>query len=498
MTAHVAAPQPIPSTLRLPEHRDAYYDGGWHRPVKGGYADTVNPGTGETLGKVAHCDGDDVDRAVAAAQAGYREWRDVLPLERAKILKRIAAILRENAGELAMIDAADCGNPVSEMIADAMVAAAQTEFFAGLVTEMKGNSIPMGPNVMNFSVREPLGVIGRIIPFNHPFMFCAGKSAAPLAAGNVVIVKPPEQSPLSSLRLAELLDGVLPKGVFNVLPGGREVGSALASHPGIAKVALIGSLPTGKAVMRAAAETVKPLLLELGGKNALIAYPDADPEEVAAAAVGGMNFTWCGQSCGSTSRLFLHEKIYDRVLELMKQRIARFKPGIPTDPKTTMGAIVSKAQYERVLGYIASAKEEGARLLTGGKRPDDAALANGFYVEPTVFADVTPDMRIAREEIFGPVQAVLKWSDEAAMIKELNAPEYGLTCSIWTNDINTAMRTAARVEAGFVWVNEVSKHFLGAPFGGFKQSGMGREECFEEMFTYTQEKNIHIRFKNAG
>ncbi|WP_137046012.1 aldehyde dehydrogenase family protein [Pseudolabrys sp. FHR47] len=498
MTAHVTTPQPFPSTVRLPEHRDAYYDGAWHKPVGGGYADTINPGTGESLGKVAVCDGADVDRTVAAAQAAYREWRDVLPLERAKILKRIAAILRDNAGELAMIDAADGGNPVSEMVSDAMVAAAQIEFFAGLVTEMKGNSIPMGPNVMNFSVREPLGVVGRIIPFNHPFMFCAGKSAAPLAAGNVVIIKPPEQAPLSSLRLAELLDGVLPKGVFNVLPGGREVGAALAGHPGIAKVALIGSLPTGKAVMRAAAETVKPVLLELGGKNALIAYPDADPEEVAAAAVGGMNFTWCGQSCGSTSRLFLHEKIYDRVLELMKQRIARFKPGIPTDPKTTMGAIVSKLQYERVLSYIASAKEEGARLLTGGKRPDDEALKNGFYVEPTVFADVTPTMRIAREEIFGPVQAVLKWSDEAEMIKTVNAPEYGLTCSIWTNDINTAMRTAARVEAGFVWVNEVSKHFLGAPFGGFKQSGIGREECFEEMFSFTQEKNIHIRFKKAG
>lgn len=498
MTAPMTVPQAIPATVCLPEHRDAYYDGAWHKPAGGNYADTINPGTAESLGKVAVCDGADVDRAVLAAQAAFREWRDVLPLERAKILKKIAAILRANAGELAMIDAADGGNPVSEMVSDAMVAAAQTEFFAGLVTEMKGNSIPMGPNVMNFSVREPLGVVGRIIPFNHPFMFCAGKSAAPLAAGNAVIIKPPEQAPLSSLRLAELLDGVLPKGVFNVLPGGREVGAALAGHPGIAKIALIGSLPTGKAVMRAAAETVKPVLLELGGKNALIAYPDADPEEVAAAAVGGMNFTWCGQSCGSTSRLFLHDKIHDKVLELMKQRIARFKPGIPTDPKTTMGAIVSKAQYERVLSYIASAKEEGARLLTGGKRPDDEALKNGFYVEPTVFVDVTPTMRIAREEIFGPVQAVLKWSDEADMIRCVNAPEYGLTCSIWTNDINVAMRTAARVEAGFVWVNEVSKHFLGAPFGGFKQSGIGREECFEEMFSFTQEKNIHIRFKNAG
>ena len=261
----------------------------------------------------------------------------MLPLERAKMLRRIADVLRAHAQELAMIDAADCGNPVAEMVSDAMVAAAQTEFFAGLVTEMKGSSVPMGPGVVNFSVREPRGVVGRIIPFNHPFMFCMGKSAAPLAAGNTVVVKPPEQSPLSSLRLAELIDGILPPGVFNVLPGGKECGAALAGHKDVAMVALVGSVPTGRAVMRAAADTVKPVMLELGGKNALIGYPDADPDEVAGAVVAGMNFTWCGQSCGSTSRAFIHEKIYDAVLARVKERIKHFKPGIPTDPATTMG-----------------------------------------------------------------------------------------------------------------------------------------------------------------
>ena len=497
MTSAVPPQIAIPKQVTLPAHRDAYYGGQWHKPIAGGYVDSINPGTGEVLGTVMNGSAADVDAAVAAAGAAFREWRRVPPLERAKMLKRIAQILRENAGELAMIDAADCGNPVSEMVSDAMVAAAQMEFFAGLVTEMKGASIPMGPDVVNFSVREPLGVVGRIIPFNHPFMFCAGKSAAPLAAGNTVVIKPPEQAPLSSLRLAELCDGLLPPGVFNVVPGGREVGAAIAAHPGIAMVALVGSVPTGRAVMKAASDTIKPVLLELGGKNALIAYPDADPDEVAGGVIGGMNFTWCGQSCGSTSRAFVHEKIYDAVLERVKARAAHFKPGLPTDPATTMGAIVTKAQYERVLGFIDSAKKEGARLLCGGGRPADPRLAKGFYVEPTIFADMREDMTIARQEIFGPVLGIFKWSDEARMLAQVNAVEYGLTCSIWTNDISVAHRTAMNVEAGFIWINEVGKHFLGAPFGGYKQSGIGREECFAELMSFTQEKNIHVRLRPA-
>src|SRR4051795_3147649 len=491
------APAKIDTTLKLPVNRGCYYGGAWHAPLSSREADTINPGTGEALGKVADAGVADVDAAVAAAKVAFKEWRNVLPLERAKMLRRIAEVLRKHAEELAMIDAADCGNPVAEMVSDAMVAAAQTEFFAGLVTEMKGHSIPMGPNAVNFSVREPRGVIGRIIPFNHPFMFCAGKSAAPIAAGNTVVVKPPEQSPLSSLRLAELIDGILPPGVFNVVPGGKEVGATLASHKDVAMVALIGSVPTGRAVMRAASETVKPVMLELGGKNALIAYADADPDEVAGAVIAGMNFTWCGQSCGSTSRAFVHEKIYDAVLERVKNSVKRYKPRIPTDPAATMGAIVSKQQFDRVMSYIASAKQEGARLLTGGGPPNDPKLAKGFYVEPTVFADVNMTMRIAREEIFGPVLGILKWSNEATMLEEVNSVEYGLTASIWTNDISTAHRTAAAVEAGFVWINEVGKHFLGTPFGGFKQSGIGREECFEEMLAFTQEKNIHVRLRPA-
>jgi betaine-aldehyde dehydrogenase len=486
------------AALRLPAHRDPYYAGKWQKPKSDRYVERIAPGSGKSLGKVIDGTVADAEAAIAAAKAAFREWRRVPPLERARMLRAIADVLRKNGDELAMLDAADCGNPYAEMVRDANAGAAQLEFYAGLVTEMKGQSIPMGPDVVNFSVREPFGVVGRIIPFNHPFMFAAGKSGAPLAAGNTVVLKPPEQAPLSALRLAELIDGILPPGVWNVVPGGREVGQVLASHPDIAMVALIGSVPTGRAVMKAASDSLKPVLLELGGKNALIAFPDADLDAVSAAVVDGMNFTWCGQSCGSTSRAFVHEKIYDEVVRRAAESIKRYKPGDPTDPATTMGSIISQVQYDRVMKYIAAGKEDGARLVSGGKRPDDQRLAKGLFIEPTIFADVTMDMRIGKEEIFGPVLSVFKWSDEDKMLAEVNKVEYGLTCSIWTNDLATAHRTAAAVEAGYVWINDVSKHFLGAPFGGYKQSGIGREECIEELLRFTREKNINVNLKRRS
>lgn len=482
----------------LPVHRNLYYGGAWHPSISGARTGVISPSTGGSLGDMAEAGPADVDEAVAAAAAAYREWRRVAPAERAKILRQIAGIIRANAHELALIDAIDGGMPVEEMLRDVANAASQYEFFAGLVTEMKGSSVPLGPDSINFSVREPRGVIGRVIPFNHPFMFCAAKSAAPMAAGNTVIVKPPEQASLSALRFAELVDGVLPPGVFNVLPGGRDAGAALASHVDVAMVSLIGSVAAGRAVMRSAAETIKPILLELGGKNALVAMADADPDEVADGVVAGMNFTWCGQSCGSTSRAFLHASIHDQVVERVKQRMAKFQPGDPTDPVTTMGAIISQAQMEKVLGFIEQTKSEGATLLHGGKRSADPLLANGFFVEPTVFTDVTPSMRIATEEVFGPVLSIFRWSDEAEMLRQVNGVEYGLTCSIWTNDIRNAHRLAADVQAGYVWINEVSRHFLGTPFGGYKQSGLGREECLEELLAYTQEKHIHVNLKRPA
>lgn len=481
------------SHFRLPEHRTLFYGGAWHS-ASGGTSSITSPSTGESLGTYALASTGDMDAAVAAAREGYGIWRSVAPAERARILREMARRLAAHGEELAWIDAVDGGSPVTELMKDVAVSIATIEYFAGLVTEMKGSSVPLGDGRVNFSVREPLGVVGRIIPFNHPFMFCAAKSAAPLAAGNAVIVKPPEQASLSSLRVAELVGDLFPAGVFNVVTGDRVAGAALAGHEGVDKIALIGSAAAGRAVMKAGAERIRPALLELGGKNALIAFPDADPDEVAQAAISGMNFGWCGQSCGSTSRAFLHSSIYDAVIERMPQHVDRHVPGLSADPASTMGALISHEHRDRVMSFIAKGREEGATCIYGGGIPQDAALAKGAYLEPTVFTGVTQDMTIATDEIFGPVLSVLKWDDEAKMLDEVNAPIYGLTCSIWTNDLTKAHATAAAVQAGFIWVNEVSRHFLGTPFGGYKQSGIGREECLEELLTFTQEKNIHIRF----
>lgn len=476
----------------LPRHRELFVAGGWVATAAGGGAETWNPATGETLGIVAQADAFDVDRAVKAAWDGFVEWRVLTPLARGRILREAAAIVRANGRELALIDSANTGNPIREMIHDAEIAATSIEYFAGLATELKGETLPMGPNALNYTVREPLGVIVRINAYNHPFLFAGMRMGAPLAAGNSLIVKPPEQAPLSSLRLAELIGHLFPPGVFSVLPGGQECGQALVEHPLVAKVGVIGSVPTGKAVYRSGAGTLKKLALELGGKNAMIAYPDADPDKIAAGAVRGMNFGWAGQSCGSTSRLFLHDAVHDAVLERIVAALAKVKPGIPTDEATTMGCLVSAVQRDKVLSYIDIAQAEGARLVTGGKAPNDPALANGYFIEPTVFADVRPDMRIAREEVFGPILAVIRWTDEADMLRAVNASELGLTASIWTNDLKTAHRAAAAVQAGYVWINHCSNHFLGAPFGGYKQSGLGREESIEELLDSSQVKNVHV------
>ena len=483
------------ASVILPDQRGLYYGGGWHEAAGGGLMETTSPSTAESLGKVSWADALDVDLAVTAAEAGFREWRRVKPLERARILREAATIIRANGRELALIDAADCGNPVAEMVRDAEFGAASLDYFAGLVLEMKGATIPMGEGMLNYTLREPLGVVVRINAYNHPFMFAVVRAGAPLAAGNSLIIKPPEQAPLSSLRLAELIGPLFPAGAFNVLPGGRACGEALVAHPGVAKIGLIGSVPTGRAILRGAAETMKKVSLELGGKNALIAYADADPERVAAGVVGGMNFTWCGQSCGSTSRAFLHESLHDVVLERVAARVRGIKPGLPTSFETQMGCLVSQAQYEKVLRYVAWGQEDGARLICGGAPPTDPELDRGLFIEPAVFADVRPGMRIAKEEIFGPVLSVFRWSNEAEMMRAVNDVEYGLTASIWTNDLMTAHCAAAAVEAGYVWVNQTSTHFLGAPFGGWKQSGLGREESIDEMLDCTQLKNVNIAFR---
>lgn len=477
----------------LPRHRDLYYGGQWMAPAGRQYAPTYNPANGEVAGETAQAGAADVDAAVQAASQAFASWRKTRPAERAALLRQAAAILRDNAEELAMLDAINTGNPVREMVMDAQVAAANLDYFAGIAMEAKGQTLPMGDANLNYTVREPLGVVVRVVAYNHPLMFAAQKLGAPLAAGNTVIIKPSEQAPLSALRMAELIGGVFPPGVVNVLTGGRECGEALTAHPKVRKITLIGSTATGKAIMRGAADTLKPVLFELGGKNPLIAYPDADLDKLADGIVRGMNFTWAGQSCGSCSRVFLHEEIHDEVLAAVVRILgSRHKPGIPTDWTTTMGPVISGAHFDRVMGYIETSKAQGARLVTGGKKPDDSALAKGWFIEPTIFTDVTPEMTIAREEIFGPVMAVFRWRDEEDMLRIVNDVDYGLTASIWTRDLVRAHRAAGRVESGFVWVNNVSQHFLGAPFGGYKNSGIGREECIEELLDFTQVKNVNV------
>jgi len=485
-----------PLATRLPRQRGLYYGGAWHASAGGRETAVNSPSTGESLGTALDASAEDVDRAIAAARRAFPLWRDTPAQERAKAIRNAAAILREHAAELAYLDALDAGNPLQAMLYDVEISADYMEYFAGLVTEIKGATIPIGTGTLNYTLREPLGVVARIGAFNHPLLFVAGKCGAPLAAGNTLIVKPADQTPLSALRIAELWEAVFPPGVFNVVTGGRETGAALVAHPRVAKVGFIGSVNAGRAVMSGAGATLKALTLELGGKNALIACADAAPAEVADGVVRGMNFRYVtGQSCNSTSRVYLHDSIHDATLAQIVERVRRIKVGLPTDCDTEMGCLSSQTQFDKTMSYIKLGTEGGARLVCGGKRPDDPKLARGFFVAPTVFADVTDEMRIAREEIFGPVVSILRWSDEDDLLSRVNALDYGLTASIWTYDLDRAHRLASRVEAGYVWINGASTHCVGVPFGGTKQSGLGREESIEELLACTQIKNVNVTLK---
>ncbi len=477
----------------LPKSSGLYWDGKWQSSGAGERFVSINPSTGEVLAELISGGRDEVDLAVASALRASAEWAALPPLNRANRLKKVASIIRAHALELALIDAADCGNPVKAMLNDAEIAALQLEYFAGLALEIKGETLPTSDGSTNYTVREPVGVVVRIFPFNHPFMFAASKIAAPLVVGNTVVIKPPEQAPLSTIRLFELIEGVFPPGVLNCVIGGKSTGAALCCHPDVDAVGLIGSVQAGKAVLKGAAESMKHTLLELGGKNAMVIFPDADFDRAVDGAVRGMNFTWCGQSCGSTSRLFVHEEIYEPFIDALLKRVRQsHKPGIATRMNTTMGALVSKEQYERTLSYIDKAQKEGATLVCGGKHPEDIDLQKGFFIEPTIFLNVTPDMTLSKEEVFGPVLAVFKWNDESTMLAAVNGTEFGLTASIWTSQLAAAQRMASQVQAGYIWINNCSAHILGAPFGGYKNSGLGREESKEEMFEFMQLKNINI------
>lgn len=462
--------------------------GGQVLDVAGRYP-VENPSTGRLLTRVPDCSEEDVQTAVAAAKAAQPGWAALPPRRRAASLRAFADVVREHREELAMLDAVDGGFPLEMMRRDMDAGVELIDLFADMGLELGGRTIPVSEN-LHFTTNEPYGVVARIGAFNHPAFFTLSKIAAPLMAGNSVILKAPDQTPLSSLRLAELAIDVLPPDVFITLSGrGHTTGRAIVRHPDIRRIGFIGSTQTGQSIQRDAAETgVKHVSLELGGKNAQIVFADADLEKAAQGAVSGMNFTWtAGQSCGSTSRLLVHESIADALTARVAELVSAIKVGHPLDDSTEMGPLVSEAQLRKSEHAIERAQSEGARVVTGGGRPSTLP-AGGWFIEPTVLADVKPGSYLEQTEIFGPVLSITTFATDDEAIAIANGVEYGLTATVWSSDITRALTMARRVEAGYVIVNGGSRHYWGVPFGGVKASGVGREESVDELLSYTEVK----------
>lgn len=460
----------------------------------GRWMTSVNPVDESPVGEAPEGTAEDVARAAEAAHAASRDWRRRSVEDRAAALNALATGIEARHDEILDLEVADTGNTKASLRGDLNNAIWSLRHYAGLGYELKGETVPASADGWHLTIREPYGVVGRIVPFNHPFMFAAARTAAALMAGNAVVLKPPETSSMSAMLFGEICRETLPAGVMNIVSGyGMPVGEAIARHPLIQRIAFIGSATTGRAIQRAAAETcVKTVTLELGGKNPMIVYPDADFDAAAKAAVRGMNFVWSGQSCGSTSRLLVHESLYDRMVETVGAAVAAIRVGPPDDPSCGMGPMNSRAQADKALHYMKVAREDGARLVTGGGVPGGEGFAKGFWVQPTVFADVKGDMRIARDEVFGPVLSILKWRTEEEALALANGVDFGLTAAIWTRDIGRALRAARAVEAGYLWVNGVGAHYPAFPYGGFKNSGVGREESLEELLGYTQIKAVSL------
>ena len=459
----------------------------------GQWLESINPADETALGRVPMGNAQDMADAVAAADKAQPAWAALSMAQRAEFIHKLGDAILKRGDEIARIESLDTGNTLGPMKRDVRTAVERMRFAAGLAYEIKGETVPATPGNIHMTIRQPYGVIGRIIPFNHPIGFAASRIAPAIISGNTMVVKPSEQSPLSASILGEIVKEVLPAGVVNIVTGGRETGETLVRHPKVKRIAFIGQPASGMAIQKAAAETaVKYVSLELGGKNPLIAFEDADLEKVAACSVGGMNFGWQGQSCGSMSRIMLHESIHDRVVEKILERVRKIKVGHPLDPTTNMGPINNKQQYQKVLSYIDLGRTGGAKLLHGGGIPQGDEFKRGFWVEPTVFGDVNMSMRLAKEEVFGPVMSILKFKTEAEAIEMANAIDLGLTAAVWTNDINRALKVAQSVQAGYIWINGVGQHYRGVPYGGFKNSGVGREEGISELLSYTEEKVINI------
>lgn len=466
--------------------------------ASGSRLEVVNPATARSITTVPAAGVADVDRAVEAAAVAFPAWRRKPPAERAQLVGALADAIEIHGEELAWIDTIDNGSPIKVMRGDYRMAVEQLRYFAGLALALRGESIPTPDSAsFDFTVREPFGVVARIVPFNHPFMFAASKLGAPLVAGNTVVLKPSQHTSLSALRLGELCAEIFPPGVVNVISGrGSEVGDRLVAHPKVARVAFTGSVEVGLRIQRqAAADHVKVVTLELGGKNPVIVFADAQREAALSGVVRGMNFTWQGQSCGSTSRLYVHRSVYEGFVTELGKRMDAMVVGDPSDDATDVGAIVSKQQYESVSRYIAGAVADPRTRLVAGGPPSPGLFGEGWFIRPTLFAlEQGDDLPVACDEIFGPVLVAMPFDAYEEVIERANALPLGLTASVWTTDLNCAMKAVHDLETGYAWVNWSSTHVPGTPFGGVKDSGVGREESVDELLGYTQSKNVYIRF----
>ncbi|SDK15325.1 betaine-aldehyde dehydrogenase [Microbulbifer yueqingensis] len=466
--------------------------GEYTAPADGEYFETLNPATGKAICKVAQASKEDVDRAVESAREGQEAWAAMSGAERGRILVRTAQLLRQNCDELARLESLDGGKPIAETPeADVGSAADCLEFFGGQAASVQGEyqAVPGG---FFYTRPEPVGVCAGIGAWNYPVQIAAWKSAPALAAGNAMVFKPAELTPLSALRLAELFkEAGLPDGVFNVVPGLSDTGKALTAHPGIAKVSLTGGVETGKAVMRAASETLKLVTLELGGKSPLIIFEDADLDNAVGAAMLG-NFYTQGEICTNGTRVFVHESVREKFVEKLVARTEKLKLGDPLDPDTDLGPLISRDHMNGVLDYIEKGKKEGGKLLTGGGRAKVEGFPDGNFVQPTIFDGLSDDMTIVQEEIFGPVLSLLSFDNEDEVLERANRTHFGLAGGLFTRDVQRAHRVAAKLDAGIVWVNHYNLTPVEMPFGGIKQSGMGKENSRRAFEYYTRLKTVYV------
>jgi betaine-aldehyde dehydrogenase len=472
-------------------------DGDWVGSTDGQFIPVENPSRRGTLaGEVPRAKAEDVDRAVKAASKAFEKWKRVSPRDRGKLMLKIADALEAKTNEIARTISIETGNAIrTQSRPEAMLTVDLFRYFGGVASELKGETIPLGENLLSYSRREPIGVVGGIIPWNSPVALGALKITMAITAGNTLVLKASSEAPLAVLLMGHICTEFLPPGVLNIVTGtGPECGIPLAKHPLVRKLSFTGSLEVGKTVMEAASERIVPITLELGGKSPQIVFPDSDNPWVVEGVMLGMRFTRQGQSCTAGSRLFLHESIYDSFLDKLVKKLASLKVGDPLDESTDMGAIINRTQFEKVCSYIKDGiRQEGARLLIGGLPPTEGPLSTGYFMEPTVIGNVQNEWRIAREEIFGPVMVTIPWKEEDEAIRMANESHYGLAAFIWTRDLGKALRTAHAIDSGWIQINQGVGIVPGQSYGGVKMSGIGREYSLEGMLeSFTQRKSITI------